>query len=1541
MEGVEQSAQRQYSSTSLSDITSSYKMGGIVERSIMKVLRNVVFEYMTFSDSVSSPYFSLHYVVSVIRLLQLYIPMLFVGFIAFWDTSSRIYQSVSFFSSVFYLYFVPNNISFHRLMAWSYIGLNSAIMGIIIVSSLYYHKTNKLASWIPRVNSVIIFAVFNTIQPIGMFYGGKIASNIVLFFNSQSDILLFILLVLSSLLFLYFYTRIICISMTLRPNSLISVSNTNQTIICIITNLLAFGSSFVPSLPVEMQIKALMIMIPLPLIGCWIPFYWGTFIESLHKVFCLTLAFSGLVNFGIVITYLIMKKKADEYIFFAFFGVLFLSYIISTGIIKRNMNRHLIYLDSIMDDDSLMSGIQFPSIIPCIITGFKVSHPVCIDWTLLKYITDMWSTNIYSWIVFAKFVSIFPENSDLLSYIHHSMIKNRFRGPIAKQSIIQIFSIIQQRESNLTATLKHKIDNIRRHFNISKRKLRNVWDQVIQGNISEMDTSVTNAFDSINRTKNELDHLIAEYPNNRYVARQYSRYIKEVLADKSQNSVWNERFSLIRRGISIKEDEIRCLGYYYFPLLPATLKVKEVISIDTDNESMKTSEADNDFETNDSYDEKVTIIKDRISNIEYSSFKFAKIMVLIISILLIVPIIVFMSATSYYIDYISEPLEIIFHTSYLRMINYQFSSFSHHYVLENNPPSNPVFQKVDLNGYIPKAFGSTTDTKEQLKFFVKNAAISLQNLNEYRTYGSGDPQYDKVRNLIFGPNILYSTYIYSNNFNTFNTTLQFIILDYCVHISRLTSLENTSHTMINTTMILNPTCNPPTVTAQMTTALQDIVKILKTVNDNLNSLISTFKASYIIVMILLTVFASVVQVLLLERDKRMVYKCLMYLPKNVVSNLADNFRIVKKEKSDSTKKDNTDYSKQEENVLKIFASASDTLSSQFSDQVEFVIATLVLIACFASEAILLNNLYVNMNVLLINNAPHLDYILGTSAFFMGMLMSFNNYAGTINGYPVKSGVSALASRSVERANIFHDYYTTTRYGSKTNDIKPFPGFETKIVDLENSRKCNDTVPTSMREVFDCYSPSEKILLIEQFVKHLLLPYLNGKTKEFNARDEIFNELWYLLAFDIYEHFLFPMFDSIIPTIQQSVIALIGPTLVPVCLLLIVIVTTEVLILYRNHRTKQKLDFALGLLLHSPPSVILQSPKIMEVLSNKSSGSSSETAKRDEIFYDEVVFNLPDSIIITDLMFTVISINKSSSNLFSSHSLIDINFKDFLLSGSFESNLQAELFAGNSFKDKELKFQTHDNSITSLSVCMTKTLQKCIFILRNQTQYVKYNALINEEKTKSDKMLASILPSLLIPRVQAGEKIISFNVQSASIVFIDIVSFTPWCSSTSVSKVMSTLNNLFKSFDSLINQKPTMSKIKCIGDCYMAAGGIFSDVNNPTQHAKEAIEFGLEAIDVVRRINSEMKIDLSIRVGINTGGPIVAGVIGTSKPTFEILGPSINLAHQMESNGVPMSVHATRSVIELIYGENYNIQEKGEMSVKGKKIITYLVSKEKQ
>jgi class 3 adenylate cyclase len=231
----------------------------------------------------------------------------------------------------------------------------------------------------------------------------------------------------------------------------------------------------------------------------------------------------------------------------------------------------------------------------------------------------------------------------------------------------------------------------------------------------------------------------------------------------------------------------------------------------------------------------------------------------------------------------------------------------------------------------------------------------------------------------------------------------------------------------------------------------------------------------------------------------------------------------------------------------------------------------------------------------------------------------------------------------------------------------------------------------------------------------------------------------------------------------------------------------------------------------------------------------------------------------------------------------------------------------------------------------------ILIMKDLSSKIASDNLLREEGIKSENLLLMILPPVIVSKLQSGEKSICFAVKSASIMFVDIVSFTPWCGSHTADYVMKFLNRMFLEFDRILRGYDRMAKIKCIGDCYMCAGGVFDPEDDPAGHTKQTVSFGIDIISALRLLDIELHETVRMRVGVNTGGPIVAGVLSIDKPSFDILGPVICLASKMEQSGVPMNVHIPQHSYELIKNDNFQFKERGEVLVKGRKYRTLIVT----
>lgn len=209
--------------------------------------------------------------------------------------------------------------------------------------------------------------------------------------------------------------------------------------------------------------------------------------------------------------------------------------------------------------------------------------------------------------------------------------------------------------------------------------------------------------------------------------------------------------------------------------------------------------------------------------------------------------------------------------------------------------------------------------------------------------------------------------------------------------------------------------------------------------------------------------------------------------------------------------------------------------------------------------------------------------------------------------------------------------------------------------------------------------------------------------------------------------------------------------------------------------------------------------------------------------------------------------------------------------------------------------------------------------------------LNLEVQKSERLMLNILPESIASRLKAGDDSISDSYQNATILFSDLVGFTKMSSSKTAEELVFLLNDLFKRFDTRATSLG-LEKIKTIGDAYMVAGGL------PTQDATHAIQVTKMALGMyedLEAFNKEHNMELGMRIGINSG-PVVAGVIGHSKFSYDIWGNTVNTASRMESTCSPGKVQVSPSTFEQIKG-HFEIQENQLIECKGLgQIMTYFV-----
>jgi len=197
------------------------------------------------------------------------------------------------------------------------------------------------------------------------------------------------------------------------------------------------------------------------------------------------------------------------------------------------------------------------------------------------------------------------------------------------------------------------------------------------------------------------------------------------------------------------------------------------------------------------------------------------------------------------------------------------------------------------------------------------------------------------------------------------------------------------------------------------------------------------------------------------------------------------------------------------------------------------------------------------------------------------------------------------------------------------------------------------------------------------------------------------------------------------------------------------------------------------------------------------------------------------------------------------------------------------------------------------------------------------------RQRVESLLLNILPDEIAQRLQAERQAIADHHDAASILFADVVDFTPLSSRLGPRELVGLLDRLFSAFDDLADRYG-VEKIKTIGDCYMVAAGV------PTprvDHAHALAEMAFEMRERARESFPASGEELQLRIGISSG-PVVAGVIGRRRFLYDLWGDTVNMASRMESHGAPGMIQITRSTYELLRDE-YETEPRGLVPVKGK------------
>ena len=218
---------------------------------------------------------------------------------------------------------------------------------------------------------------------------------------------------------------------------------------------------------------------------------------------------------------------------------------------------------------------------------------------------------------------------------------------------------------------------------------------------------------------------------------------------------------------------------------------------------------------------------------------------------------------------------------------------------------------------------------------------------------------------------------------------------------------------------------------------------------------------------------------------------------------------------------------------------------------------------------------------------------------------------------------------------------------------------------------------------------------------------------------------------------------------------------------------------------------------------------------------------------------------------------------------------------------------------------------NITVAMTVIIALLVYFRRQRDRF----------QQESSDLLHNILPASIAARLKSGDELIADDIAEVSVLFADIVGFTPISAEITAAELIGLLNELFTTFDNLVSDAG-LEKIKTVGDAYMVAAGV---PERRDDHAAVLASLALRMRDAVRARSFGGR-SIEIRIGLSSG-PVVAGVIGTSKFSYDLWGDTVNTASRMESTGLPGRIQISGATRGLL-GDRFECEPRGSIEVKG-------------
>ena len=213
-----------------------------------------------------------------------------------------------------------------------------------------------------------------------------------------------------------------------------------------------------------------------------------------------------------------------------------------------------------------------------------------------------------------------------------------------------------------------------------------------------------------------------------------------------------------------------------------------------------------------------------------------------------------------------------------------------------------------------------------------------------------------------------------------------------------------------------------------------------------------------------------------------------------------------------------------------------------------------------------------------------------------------------------------------------------------------------------------------------------------------------------------------------------------------------------------------------------------------------------------------------------------------------------------------------------------------------------------------------YMMRTTRGLFQEKCRVESERERADSVLYNALPVSIANELKESHTVKAERYEHLTVLFADIVGFTNYSASVSADKLVEVLNQIFSSFDQLVDHYDA-EKIKTIGDAYMVVGK-----DNPVAMA----DLARAMLSALADYNAAHRVNFQLRLGMHIG-PAVAGVIGLKRFLYDVWGDAVNTASRLESTGLPGRIQVSLAMARAL-GSAYTFESRGEIEIKGKGLM---------